>query len=92
MAPQAAETTIISRPQRGREEVPVQIRRLLHAHSMILLEPRHRWVKPPRTTAGRLNDLFVSASDHHDGLTRPRLDSALHHDHFTDVFGSEQTN
>jgi hypothetical protein len=37
-----AQTTIISRPQRGREEVPVRILRLLLAHNMILLGPRPR--------------------------------------------------
>jgi len=32
MAADVAETTMIPRPPRGREEVPVQISRLLHAH------------------------------------------------------------
>ena len=40
MAPDVAETTIIPRPPRGREEVPVQISRLLRAHQEILLEAR----------------------------------------------------
>src|SRR5580765_1697072 len=35
MAADVAETTIIPRPPRGREEVPVQISRLLEAHEMI---------------------------------------------------------
>src|SRR5712691_11974082 len=34
MAPDIAETTIIPRPPKGREEVPVQISRLLHAHEI----------------------------------------------------------
>src|SRR4029450_4958 len=38
MAPDVAETTIIPRPPRGREAVPVQISRLLHAHEVILKE------------------------------------------------------
>jgi starvation-inducible DNA-binding protein len=38
MAADVAETTIIPRPPRGREEVPVQISRLLHAHEIILKE------------------------------------------------------
>src|SRR6195256_620018 len=38
MAPDIAETTLIPRPPRGREEVPVQISRLLHAHEIILEE------------------------------------------------------
>src|SRR5689334_23747802 len=35
MAPDVAETTSIPRPPKGREEVPVQISRLLHAHEII---------------------------------------------------------
>src|SRR5215510_5356506 len=38
MAADIAETTIIPRPPRGREEAPVQISRLLHAHEIILEE------------------------------------------------------
>jgi starvation-inducible DNA-binding protein len=38
MAPDVAETTLIPRPPKGREEVPVQISRLLHAHEIILKE------------------------------------------------------
>src|ERR1700690_854378 len=40
MAADVAETTIIPRPPRGREEVPVQISRLLEAHEIILKEAR----------------------------------------------------
>ena len=40
MAPDVAETTIIPRPPRGREEVPVQISRILEAHEIILKESR----------------------------------------------------
>jgi starvation-inducible DNA-binding protein len=36
MAPDVAETTRIARPPRGREEVPVQISRLLDAHQIII--------------------------------------------------------
>ena len=36
MAPDVAETTRIRRPPRGREEVPVQISRLLEAHKLII--------------------------------------------------------
>src|SRR5713226_8743977 len=36
MAPDVAETTQIERPPRGREEVPVQLSRLLDAHKIIL--------------------------------------------------------
>jgi starvation-inducible DNA-binding protein len=40
MAHDVAETTLIPRPPRGREEVPVQISRLLHAHEIVLKETR----------------------------------------------------
>src|SRR6266704_4930577 len=40
MAADVAETTIIPRPPKGREEVPVQISRLLHAHEIVLEEAR----------------------------------------------------
>src|SRR4051812_28105283 len=49
MAADVAETTNIDRPPRGREEVPVQISRLLDAHEIILKEVRQ--------TAGRAADL-----------------------------------
>src|SRR6478736_6655431 len=40
MAPDVAETTLIPRPPKGREAVPVQISRLLHAHEIVLKEAR----------------------------------------------------
>src|SRR5258706_3577585 len=40
MAADVAETTLIPRAPRGREEVPVQISRLLHAHEIVLKEAR----------------------------------------------------
>jgi starvation-inducible DNA-binding protein len=40
MAHDIAETTIIPRVPRGREAVPVQISRLLHAHEIVLREAR----------------------------------------------------
>src|SRR3954469_22032555 len=40
MAHDVAETTTVSRPPRAREEVPVQISRLLEAHEQILKEVR----------------------------------------------------
>src|SRR5881396_1301149 len=36
MAADVAETTLVPRPPRGREEVPVQVSRLLHAHEILL--------------------------------------------------------
>jgi len=38
MAPDVAEITLIPRPPKGREEAPVQISRLLHAHEIVLKE------------------------------------------------------
>src|SRR5256886_11108431 len=40
MAHDVAEMTLIPRPPRGREEVPVQLSRLLHAHEIVLKEAR----------------------------------------------------
>src|SRR5204862_7902786 len=40
MAPDVAEMTLIPRPPKGREEVPVQISRLLHAHEIVLKAAR----------------------------------------------------
>ena len=40
MAHDVAETTLIPRIPRGRQETPVQLSRLLHAHEVILLESR----------------------------------------------------
>jgi starvation-inducible DNA-binding protein len=60
MAPDVAELTQIERPPRGREDVPVQIARLLEAHERIL---RHvRDVAKECAEAGDLgtNDLLVS--------------------------------
>jgi starvation-inducible DNA-binding protein len=60
MAADVAETTMIERPPRGREEVPVQISRLLEAHELILKEART--MAKLATAAGDdgTNDLLVS--------------------------------
>jgi starvation-inducible DNA-binding protein len=55
-----AETTMIPRPPRGREEVPVQISRLLHAHEMILLEARSMARQAANDGDDGTNDLLVS--------------------------------
>src|SRR3954469_20931728 len=60
MAPDIAETTIIPRPPRGREEVPVQISRLLHAHEEILLECRSMAKQADEDGDDGTNDLLVS--------------------------------
>jgi starvation-inducible DNA-binding protein len=60
MAADVAETTLVPRPPKGREPVPVQISRLLHAHEIVLEEARTM----ARLAAARddfgTNDLLVS--------------------------------
>ena len=60
MAPDVAEITIIPRPPRGREEVPVQISRLLEAHEKILLEVRAMARQADEAGDDGTNDLLVS--------------------------------
>jgi starvation-inducible DNA-binding protein len=60
MAADVAETTIIPRPPRGREEVPVQISRLLRAHEEILLECRSMAKEADQEGDDGTNDLLVS--------------------------------
>jgi starvation-inducible DNA-binding protein len=60
MAPDVAETTIIPRPPKGREEVPVQVSRLLHAHEIILEEARSMARQAAESADDGTNDLLVS--------------------------------
>jgi starvation-inducible DNA-binding protein len=60
MAADVAETTIIPRPPRGREEVPVQISRLLEAHEFILKEARAMARQATEVGDDGTNDLLVS--------------------------------
>ena len=60
MAPDVAETTSIPRPPKGREEVPVQISRLLHAHEIILEEARSMARQAAEAGDDGTNDLLVS--------------------------------
>ena len=60
MAPDIAETTLIPRPPRGREEVPVQISRLLHAHEIILEESHSMAGQADDSGDDGTNDLLVS--------------------------------
>lgn len=60
MAHDVAETTRISRPPRGREEVPVQISRLLDAHEIILKEVRESATRAADLEDDGSNDLLVS--------------------------------
>jgi starvation-inducible DNA-binding protein len=60
MAADVAETTIIPRPPRGREEAPVQISRLLEAHEIILKEARTMARQAGEAGDDGTNDLLVS--------------------------------
>src|SRR5580700_1202848 len=60
MAADVAETTIIARPPRGREEAPVQISRLLEAHETILKEARTMAAQADESGDDGTNDLLVS--------------------------------
>jgi starvation-inducible DNA-binding protein len=60
MAADVAETTGIPRPPRGREEVPVQISRLLEAHEIILKEARTMARQAAEAGDDGTNDLLVS--------------------------------
>ena len=60
MSPDVAETTLIPRPPRGREEVPVQISRLLHAHEIVLKEARAMARQAADEGDDGTNDLLVS--------------------------------
>src|SRR5437867_2074085 len=60
MAHDVAETTIIPRPPRGREEVPVQLSRIAEAHEMILEEARAMARQAAEAGDDGTNDLLVS--------------------------------
>jgi starvation-inducible DNA-binding protein len=60
MAPDVAEMARIPRPPRGREEVPVQISRLLEAHEIILKEARQAAKEASNNGDDGTNDLLIS--------------------------------
>ena len=60
MAPDVAETTQIERPPRGREEVPVQLSRLLDAHQIIIRECRTLARRASEIGDDGTSDLVVS--------------------------------
>ena len=60
MAADVAENTNIPRPPKGREEVPVQISRLLTAHEIILQQARAAARKAASLGDDGTNDLLVS--------------------------------
>jgi starvation-inducible DNA-binding protein len=55
-----AEMTRIERPPRGREEVPMQLSRLLEAHEIVLKEVREAAQKAAEAGDDGTNDLLVS--------------------------------
>ncbi len=61
MSADVAEMTLVPRPPKGREEVPVQISRLLHAHEIVLEEARAMARKAAEEGDDGTNDLLVSS-------------------------------
>src|SRR3954462_7150635 len=60
MAPDVAETTLVPRAPKGRESVPVQISRLLHAHEIVLKQARAMARLAGQREDDGTNDLLVS--------------------------------
>src|SRR5947209_19768503 len=60
MSADVAEMTLVPRPHKGREEVPVQISRLLHAHEIVLEGARAMPRKAAQEDDDGTNDLIVS--------------------------------
>ena len=60
MAQDVAELTRLERPPRGREEVPVQLSRLIEAHERILTESRTAAARAAEAGDDGTNDLLVS--------------------------------
>jgi len=60
MAADVAETTQIERPPRGREEVPVQLSRLIDAHQVIIQQSRPLARRAAELGDDGTNDLIVS--------------------------------
>ncbi|HKT90359.1 MAG TPA: DNA starvation/stationary phase protection protein [Candidatus Sulfotelmatobacter sp.] len=80
MAPDIAETTRIERPPRGREEVPVQISRLLDAHQLIIGQCRELAKRADEIGDDGTNDLVIS-----DVLRRNELQAWFISEHLVDM-------
>jgi starvation-inducible DNA-binding protein len=80
MAADVSERTLIPRPPKGREEVPVQISRLLHAHEIILKEARSMARSASDHGDDGTNDLLVS-----DVIRRNELQVWFVAEHVVDV-------
>src|SRR5262245_55059793 len=61
MSADVAEMTLVPRPPKGREEVPVQISRLVHAHEIVLKEARAVARQADQAGDDGTNDLLVSS-------------------------------
>jgi starvation-inducible DNA-binding protein len=80
MAHDVAETTLIPRAPKGREEPPVQISRLLHAHEIILKEARTMARQAASDGDDGTNDMIVS-----DVIRRNELQVWFIAEHVVDV-------
>lgn len=80
MAHDVAETTLIPRPPKGREEVAAQISRLLHAHEIVLKETRAMARKAAEGGDDGTNDLLVS-----DVVRRNELQAWFIAEHLVDT-------
>jgi len=80
MAHDVAETTLVPRPPRGREEPSVQISRLLHAHEIVLKEARAMARRAADSGDDGTNDLIVS-----DVIRRNELQVWFVAEHVVDV-------
>jgi len=80
MAADVAETTQIDRPPRGREEVPVQLSRLLDAHQVIIRGTRKLAHRASTLGDDGTNDLVVS-----EVLRRNELQAWFLSEHLVDV-------
>ncbi|HET7889989.1 MAG TPA: DNA starvation/stationary phase protection protein [Candidatus Sulfotelmatobacter sp.] len=80
MAPDVAETTQIERPPRDREEVPVQLSRLLDAHQIIIRQTRKLARRASELGDDGTNDLLVS-----EVLRRNELQIWFLSEHLVDV-------
>jgi starvation-inducible DNA-binding protein len=80
MAHDVAETTLIPRPPKGREEAPVQISRLLHAHEIVLEEARAMARRAAQAGDDGTNDMLVS-----DVIRRNELQVWFVAEHVVDV-------
>ena len=80
MAHDVAETSLIPRAPKGREEVPVQISRLLHAHEIVLKEARTMARLAADGGDDGTNDLVVS-----DIIRRNELQVWFVAEHVVDV-------